>query len=1057
MKLVSLFIEQRLIAVILALGTLAAGLWAWSSIPIDAFPDVTDVQVMVLTKAPGMSTDEVERQISYPLETAMAGVPRVRETRSMSKNALSQVRVLFDDDVDVYFARQMVFERLAAVKEKLPEGVDPEMGPISTGLGEIYQYSMEVGYSCPEHKEVWSETPGSCPRDGRALVRPETSAMELRTLQDWLVAPALKGVRGVNEVNSFGGLVKQYHVAPIPDKLAEYGLTLREVAEAVARNNANKGGDFVVRAEEQSYVMSRGLLGSPDDLRRIVIRAEHGDPILLGDVADISTGPMARQGAVTKDGRGETAAGMVIMLKGENSRQVVDEVKEKVRQVNRMLPAGIRVAPFYDRTDLVTACIRTVSDALLQGSLFVVLVLLIFLWDLRAALVVTLSLPLSAAVTFLLMRIFGMTANLMSLGGLAIAIGMVVDGSIVVVENVAAFLRDREFSGRSRKETAIAATLEVARPIFFSILVIVATILPLFSMEQIEGKMFAPMAATIVFAMLGSLVVALAIMPAVASLMASRQAEAAGGNPVVRSLLRAYRPSLAWTRRHKILTAGVCLALLAATGAVLPGLGTEFLPPLDEGAIAVNVVRLPTASLEASLKQASLMEKEILRRFPEVVTVVSKTGRAEIAEDPMGPEQSDLLIMLKPASQWRPGMTRERLVHELEFLFGDFPGIRPSFSQPIALRVNELISGVKSDVALKIFGEDMEKLRAYAEKATGLLAAVPGAEDARVEQVGGVREIHVTPDREALARAGLCVDDVNELIETAVGGKVVGKLFEGERRFDIRIRYPEGERRSPEAIRRLQLDAPSGGRISLEDVALVEEKEAPAQTSRDGARRRLLVECNVRGRDLGGFVAEARAALAGLEASLPDGYGMVWGGQFENQERATRRLLLIVPVAILLVLLMQLSALGNPRSVLLVVSNLPFSLVGGILTIWLLGMAISVSVLVGLIALLGMAIQHGTLLVSFIDELRGRGLPMEQAVKEASERRLRPLLMTKLTALLGLLPMLLMSGPGSDVQRPLAAVVLGGLAFTTFLNLYVVPALYPWFHREARRVLEVSR
>ena len=1048
MKLIEFFVRQRLLTVLIVVAVLGAGVWAWRSLPIDAFPDVSNIQVMVLSRAPGLNTSEVERRISYPIELAMTGLPLVTEVRSLSKNGLSQVRILFEEGTDIYFARQLVHERLSNAKEQLPVGVEAEMGPISTGLGEVYQYTVEVGYTCPEHPEVWSADAGKCPEDGQELVAPTMDATDLRTLQDWEIAARLKGIKGVNEVNSFGGFVKQIHIEPIPDMLIKYDLALRDVVEAVEANNANQGGGFVVSGDEQHYIVARGLVSSRHDIERIVLKTVHGAPILLRDVADVREGPMTRLGAVTRDGRGEAVAGMVIMLKGENSREVVDRVKRRMVDIQKSLPSQVKVRPFYDRTDLIQASVRTIFTALLEGGFFVLLVLLIFLWDLRSALVVALSLPLTAALSFLTMGAVGITANLMTLGGLAIAIGMVVDGTIVVVENIVGMLRDPANKDRSRMELALAATKEVARPVLFSILVIVLVLVPLFTLQQIEGKMFKPMAMTIIIAMASSLLVALTVVPSLAAMLSSRRPEKKGGNPVVRGLIAIYDPTLRFALRHRWAMALISVAFLAGVGSLIPQLGTEFLPPLDEGAFAVNVVRLPSASLDASKDQATILERQILKAFPEVLTVVSKTGRSVIAEDPMGPEQNDLVIMLKPKEEWREDMTREALIEGLEKVFSEMPGIRPSFSQPIALRVNELISGVKSDMAIKIYGDDIDKLRGFAEEVAPLLRGVDGAEDVAVEQTSGLSEIQVVPIRAKLALHGLNISDINEIVGTAIGGRVVGHLYEGQRWFGIQVRYPTSARSSKEAIERIPIESSTGSRLFLGDVATVDTVETPAQVSRDNSRRRLLVECNVRGRDLGSFVAEAREKLAPLERELPDGYYLEWGGQFENQERATRRLALVVPVALILILLVQLSALRNVRSTLLVVLNLPFSVVGGIGVIWLADMHVSVSVLVGLIALFGMAVQHGTVLVSFIDELRTRGLSIPEAVREASIRRLRPLLMTKLTSVLGLIPILFTDGPGSDIQKPLALVVLGGLAFTTLLNTYVVPALYGWFHGE---------
>ncbi len=1040
-----MLLSRRVAVAVLAVVVIVAGYLAWEGLPIDAFPDVTNVQVMVLARAQGMSTTEVERLITYPIEVAMGGVPRVRQVRSLTRSGLSQVVVIFEDDVDIYFARQQVHERLSQVQETLPDGIEAEMGPISTGLGEIYQYTIEPGYSCSDHPRVWQQEPGTCPHDGKTLVKPELPLAELRSIQEWIVAPRLRGVSGVNEVNSLGGFVKTWEVAPRAERLVEFGLTSRDVLQAVAQANANQGGGFIVRGDEQSYVVSRGLLPGGDALRKTVVKAEGSTPVLLGQVADVREGALPRQGAVTRNGAGEAVAGMVILLKGENSRTVVDRVIREVEDIRRSLPAGANIVPFYDRTDLIEACIGTVRDALAEGAGLVILVLLLFLWDLRAALVVSLSIPLTAAMTFIVMRMLGVTANLMSLGGLAIAVGMVVDGAIVVVETI--HTNRRRNPSLDRLDSAAAAVREVARPITFSILVIVAVILPLFSLQEIEGKMFRPMAITIAAAMASSLVVALLLVPPITVLLqGSKTAERE--NPVVRGLLSVYGPSLAWSIRHRFVLALISVAFLAVTALLIPRLGTEFLPPLDEGTLAVNVVRLPSASLDGSIAQATVLEKLILESVPEVTGVVAKTGSAEVAEDPMGPEQNDFMLSLAPRERWRPGMTRETLISELQAVFSQVPGIRASFSQPIALRVNELISGIKSDVALRIFGDDQETLSETAEQAASILASIPGAQDVKVEQTSGVSEIEIIPDRDALARHQLTVSDINELIRISMAGEPAGRMVEGQRWFDIRVVSPDAGSGGIRAIRSLPIRTPGGAWLRLADVASVEEVEAPAQLSREQGQRRLVVECNVRGRDLGSFVAEARERLASVEAGLPTGYHFGWGGQFENQERATRRLMLVVPAVLLLIALLQYAAMGNARSTLLVVLNLPFSVVGGVGTIYLLDMHVSVSVLVGLIALLGMAVQHGTLVVSFIDELRAGGLSLPDAVREASMRRLRPLLMTKLTSLLGLVPMMMAQGPGADIQRPLAAVVLGGLAFTSALNLYVVPALYGWFHRE---------
>ena len=1023
-RLIQAALNSRLLIVVLAVLVMAAGWHSYQKLPIDAFPDVSPNLVQVFTETEGLAPEEIEKYVTYPVESAMNGLPGIKNIRSVSNFGLSVVNVYFEDGMDIYFARQLVNERLQEARQQIPEGFgDPQMGPISTGMGLVLFYYLE------------DETG-------------KRSLEELRTIQDWLVKFHLQTVPGVTEVLGIGGWEKQFHVVVDPNALLRYGVTVNEVIDTIKANNLNVGAQFIEKNAEEYIVRSVGLASSIEDIEDIVIKSVDGTPIFLKQLADIRVGGAIRRGVQTRNGMEEVVSGQVIKLFGTNSSTVISRVEERMQEINKILPGGIRLIPYYEQKTLVKACVGTVTSALIQGVWMVAVILIAFLGSFRPSLVTALSIPFSILFAMIWMRYFGISANLMSFGGLAIAIGMVADGAIVVVENIVSMMRDPANRDLTRTEVALRATREVARPVFFSILVIVAVMLPLFSLQEIEGKMFKPMALTMVFAMGGSLLVALTLVPALSAWFSSRRPEPAGGNPVVRLLAAGYRPTLRLAGRFRWPVALFSVAALAATITLIPRLGTEFLPPLDEGALAVNVVRLPTASLDASRRQATVLEQMILEEYPEVETVVSKTGRAEIAEDPMGPEQSDLLIMLKPRDQWRPDMTREKLVTDMAVLFDKMPGIRPSFSQPIALRVNELISGIKSDVAIRIFGDDLDKLRETAEQIAPLLANIPGAEDVKVEQVSGMQQMVITPHPDKLSRHGLNTGDIGRLVETAVGGTLVGDLYEGQRWFGIRVRLPEVERDSAAAIERIPLEAPSGSRLFLGDVAAVDEVEAPAQVSRDNSRRRLMIECNVRGRDLGSFIASAKEKLVPLEKELPSGYRLTWGGQFENQERATRRLAVVVPVALLLILLMQLSALGNIRSALLVILNLPFSLVGGIWTIWLMDMNISVSVLVGLIVLLGMAVQHGTILVSFIDELRRRGMGIAEAVEEASIRRLRPLLMTKLTSLLGLVPMVLSAGPGSDIQRPLAAVVLGGLLFTTLLNMYVVPALYGWFHRE---------
>lgn len=1012
-KLFQFILRQRLLVILATVALTVVGIAAWKALPIDAFPDVTNVQVTMLTEAPGLAPVDVEQRISFPVEIAMQGLPRVREVRSLSKSGLSLVSVVFEDGVDIYFARQLVFQRLQAAKEELPEWAEPEMGPISTGLGEIYQYTLESDQRSPT---------------------------ELRTIQDWLIAPLLRAIPGVNEVNSFGGFVKQFHILVNPESLQKYGLTLNEVLEAVAQNNANAGGNFIQHGWEQAYVRSVGMIGDIQDIENIVLRAKDGTPLYLKDVAEIGIGHQIRQGAVSRDGKGEAVAGMVIMLRGENSKLVVDRVKKAIPQIQASLPQDVRISTFYDRTALIQACIKTVADALMQGGVFVIGVLFLFLWNFRAALITALSLPLTAFITFILMGSQGVTANLMSLGGLAIAIGMVVDASIVVCENIMRHLTERTGSGIERAVIVYEAVREVARPVLFSILIIIIVFFPLFTLEQMEGKMFKPLALTMCFAMLGSLIIALTIVPVLSSIFVKAESKN-GDHFVIGILKRRYTPALNWALGRPRTTVAVAAGAFVLSLLVAGRIGTEFLPKLNEGSIAINVVRLPSASLEGSIAVGTFIEQR-LRKFPEVETIVTKTGRAEISEDPMGPEQNDVCIMLHPEREWKTGRTKETLIAEIQKELSVIPGLRLSFSQPIALRVNELISGIKSDLAIKLFGQNLEQMKEYANRIAVVLQGIEGAEDTKVEQISGFAQMEIVIDRQAVARHKINVADINEIIETAVGGKVATTVIEGQMRFAVVVRFPERYRDDIDALKRILVPSPGGASVPLGSLAAIQEVEAPAQISRENGMRRVVVECNIRGRDMGSFVEEARKKLAEITTAMPAGYFVRYGGQFENQERAMRRLSVVVPISIGLIFLLLFSAFGRLRSALMVLANLPLALAGGILSIWMLGIPLSVSAIIGFIALFGIAVQNGTVLVTFFNQLCQEGLNPIDAVRRGCDLRFRPLMMTTLTAMLGLVPMIFASGSGSELQRPIAVVVLGGLITSQALTLLVLPALY---------------
>ncbi|HOT28032.1 MAG TPA: CusA/CzcA family heavy metal efflux RND transporter [Candidatus Ozemobacteraceae bacterium] len=1004
-------LTHRFFVLLISAGLVLAGLAAWQKLPIDAFPDVTNVQVMVLTQADGLTAADVEQRLTYPIEQKMGGVPHVVQVRSLSKNGLSQVVVIFEDGTDIYFARQMVLERLEEARANLPPGVEPELAPISTGLGEIFQYTLAGG---------------------------GLSATDLRSLQDWLVAPALRPIPGVTEVNSFGGFMKEYHVLVRPERLIKYRLSMRDILDTIERNNANAGGQFIVKGWEQTYIRSIGLVRSPEELGEIVLKASDGVAVRLRDVASIEPGHAERQGAVTRDGKGEAVAGMVIMLKDANARDVVDRVKAAIPGIRRALPKGVELDVFYDRTSLIEACIATVVDATFEGGVCVILVLFLFLAELRTALLVVLSLPFTFLASFLVMRWWGMTANLMSLGGLAFSVGMVVDATVVVAENARRHLAHRH-AGESRIEAIASAISEVARPTIFSIFIIVIVLVPLLTLEGMEGRMFGPLAATMLIALAASLVVAFLLVPAWSVWMLPAGEEREFG--FIRAIHRAYEGTVAAIMRRPFATAMLALALLAGTVRAGRDIGTEFMPLLDEGALAINAVRLPNASLDGAVTVAGEIER-LLANVPEIETVVSKTGRAEISEDPMGPEQTDIFVMLK--SGYQKTRSRDAVIDDVRTRLASVPGLRYSFSQPIALRVNELISGIKSDVAVKVFGPDLEVLASLSRQVTEILGKVPGAVDAKATQLAGMSQLDIEVDRSAAARWGLNVSDVNELIETAVGGRLATTLVEGEKRIGVRVRYPRESRNDAEAIGRLTIPAPDGTRVPLAQVARLKTVEVPIEVTRENGRRRMVVEGNVRGRDLGGFVADLRQRLAPLMNALPTGYFIELGGQFENQQRAMTRLAWVVPFALTLIVILLMLALGNGRDAVLVILNLPFALIGGVLALRASGLTFSVSAAVAFIVLLGIAVQNGVLLLAFFRQRINEGIAVFEAVKEGCAVRFRPLMMTALTSFIGHLPMLAATGSGADIQKPLAIVVMGGLVTSTALTLLVLPVLFTW-------------
>jgi cobalt-zinc-cadmium resistance protein CzcA len=1028
--LIRVSIAQRFLVLILVALLAVLGVYSLRSLPIDAVPDVTNVQVQILTSSPALPPLEVERLITFPIEVAMSGLPKVNEIRSLSKFGLSSVTVVFDDAVDVYFARQLALERLSQARSQIPASLgDPEMGPISTGLGEIYQYELRAA-------------PGS-----------HYDLTALRSIQDWNVRRRLLGVSGVTEVNSFGGQVKQYQVRVAPAKLQAYGLSLRDALDAVARNNANVGGAYIEHAGEQYLLRGIGLVRSVEDIGSIVVKTgKDGVPVYVRDVAEVVTGAEVRQGATIAEGQGEIVAGIAIMLFRENARDVVSRVKQRIEQIRQTLPKGVELIPFYDRTELVDRTIHTVAKNLIEGALIVIFVLVLLLGNWRGALLVATVIPLSMLIAAILMRLFDISGNLMSLG--AIDFGLIVDGAVIMTENSVRRVAERQralgrrLTGEELKERVYDASVEVRRATMFGELIITVVYLPILALTGIEGKMFRPMALTVIFALAGAFVLSLTYVPA-ALTFALRGGVAEKESGLIGFARRRYKPLLAYAMRHRAQALAVALALLAVSVTLFPFLGAEFVPRLDEGSFALESRLLPSVSLSQSIKTYSAAER-VLKGFPEVTRVVTKIGSAEIATDPVGVESADIFVDLRPHAEWKTAETREELAEKMSAaLDAAVPGAAFSFSQPIEMRAAELIAGVRSDIAIKLFGDDLDTLVRKAGEIARAVGKVRGAEDVKVEQVAGLPQLQIRIDRAAISRYGLNVEDVNNVVESIVAGKEVGQVYEGEQRYGLVVRLSETAGQDVEAIKGLLVTAPNGARIPLSQLAEIALVEGPAQISREDARRRIAVELNVRGRDIGSFVSEAQAAI-GMQVELPAGYYVKWGGQFEHLERATKRLLFVVPLALFLIFVLLFTTFGSARQALLVYTGIPFAVIGGVFALALRGLPFSISAGVGFIALFGVAVLNGLVMVTYINHLREEGRGLEEAVKEGAETRLRPVLMTALVASLGFIPMAVATSAGAEVQRPLATVVIGGLVTSTLLTLLLLPALYRWFERERR-------
>jgi len=1011
-------LSSRLPVLLLAALVMAGGVAAYRQLPVDAFPDVSPNLVQVFTVTEGLAPEEIETYVTFPVEASMSGLPGVEEIRSVSNFGLSVVNVYFADDVDVYFARQVVGERLQEARERIPEGFgEPEMGPTSTGMGLILFYYLE-------------DTTGRYSLD------------ELRTLQDWQVKLRLQTVPGVTEVLGIGGWEKQFQVVVRPEALLRYDIPLAGVVEAIRANNLNVGAQFLERNDEEVIVRSVGLATGIADLRRIVVKTVDGTPVFLEELADVRIGGALRRGVQTRDGA-EVVAGMVVKLFGANSSTVISAVEDSLAEINAALPAGVRLVPYYQQRTLVEAAVRTVTGALLVGIALVTVVLLVFMGGLRTALVVALSIPFSVLTAMIGMRLLGMSANLMSFGGLAIAIGMMVDGAIVIVENVDRWLRTAP-SGASRLQIVARAAAEVARPILFAVTIIVVVFLPLFTLHGVEGKTFRPLAATVVMAMTGSLLYAVLVAPVLAWLL-MRPPRTAGPdlNDRIAALLdRPYRPFLSLLVRRRRAAAALAAALLAAGALILPQLGSEFTPTLQEGTLVLRLTMAPSIALEESARVTMDVERRLLE-LPEVESVVSRIGRGEVGAHTDPVNSAEMYLLLAPADRWRVD-SQEELERLVRGHLGEIPGVLTSFTQPIQMAVDELLEGVRAELAVKLFGEDLEVLERKAGEIAEVLSRVPGAADVQADQVTGTPQLLIRVDREEVARWGLNVEDVQQVIRTAVGGQTAGQVFEGVRRFEILVRYPEENRDTPEAIGGILVPTPDGPHVPLSELVEMRQVVGPRQITRQDGQRFITVQANVSGRDIGSFVAEGRAAIS-RRVELPPGYLVTWGGQFELQQQATRRLAVVVPVTLLLVFVLLYASFGSIRSTFLILLNIPLALVGGVAALWITGQNLSVPASVGFIALFGIALENGMVLVTSLNQLAREGLPHAKAAVRAASMRLRPVLMTATTTALGLVPLLLSTGTGSEVQRPLAAVVVGGLFTSTALTLLVLPAIWPWF------------
>ena len=1030
-SILRLSIERRWLMLSFILVIFGAGIYSFQKLPIDAVPDITNVQVQINTEAPGYSPLESEQRITYPVETALAGIPKLSYTRSLSRYGLSQVTVVFEEGTDLYFARNLINERLSAIKNSLPPGLEPEMGPISTGLGEIFMYTVEA-------------KKGAVQENGQPF-----DATALREIQDWIIKPQLAQVKGVTEINTIGGFDKQYHVQPDPQSMLAYGISLEDIGRALRTNNSNRGAGFIERNGQQLLVRSPGQLQTPSDIEQVIVKNLNGTPVKISDVATVAIGKELRTGAATRDGK-ETVLGTAMMLVGENSRTVSLAVAMRLKEIQTTLPDGIKLDSVYDRTTLVDKAIATVEKNLVEGALLVIAVLFLLLGNFRAALITAAVIPLAMLVTITGMVKTGVSANLMSLG--ALDFGLIVDGAVIIVENAIRRLaqaqhgRPEKLALKERLELVYQATNEVIRPSLFGVMIITVVYIPLFSLTGVEGKMFHPMAATVVMALLAALVLSLTIVPAmVAIFMSGKISEKE--SPIIVAAKSAYEPALKGALKAKKAVLASALALVLVSGWLATTMGSEFIPQLNEGDIALHAMRIPGTGLEQAVKMQSMLEERI-KEFPQVDKVFAKIGTPEVATDPMPPNVADNFVMLKPRSEWpNPEMTQQDLVKEIEAAVKELPGNNYEFTQPIQMRFNELISGVRSDLGIKVFGDDLDQLLESANNILEVLERVEGASDAKVEQVTGLPMLSVIPKRTAIARYGLNIEALQDLVATAIGGEESGLIFEGDRRFKIVVRLPEDTRTDINSLSSLPVPLPNGGYVPLSEVATLETAPAPNQISRENGKRRVVVTANVRGRDLGSFVQEVKQKIAS-EVDLPAGYWLNYGGTFEQLESASQRLSIVVPITLAIILGLLVMAFNSFKDAAIIFTGVPLALTGGIIALWMRDMPLSISAGVGFIALSGVAVLNGLVMLAFIRDLWHEKGELAVAIVEGALIRLRPVLMTALVASLGFVPMALNTGTGAEVQRPLATVVIGGIISSTLLTLFVLPILYGLAHKK---------